>query len=252
MDPFGYSPDQYAAAAAWASVVVLVVTGVLIYRQVAEAQRLRQEQSRPHVVVDLVPSTATRLIELWVRNIGATSAYNVKITTDPPLESSWDRRGEGYALGDTVLMREGIETLPPGRDVHALFDNYVDRDNTDLPMRYDATVAYTNDAGKTWQDRYVLDLEVFKGLTFVLRKDEHDTAKALERVAATLNTWTQSNTGVRVFSQDYDRFAWRNGYLIAHPNLALRWAQAALKRITRVDLHPDARRRREREKKRQQ
>lgn len=234
------------AIATIATGLILAVSLIFAAKQVRHARQLREDQIRPYVVIDMAPHPAHRIIELTVQNMGATAAYDVELRFEPSLESAWDKNDRDFQLKDSALIREGIPTLPPGRRHEALFDNFIQRSQTDLPMRYEATAAYTDAAGKRWSDRYTLDLTVYRDVTYIDRKDVHDAAEALREIQKTLKQWTQGFSGVRVFAQDYERYAWRNGLLIRHPNLVLRWAHQVVKRLFAVDLHPSERRRQRR------
>ena len=219
-----------------ATAVILLVTLIFAGAQVRHAQRMRNDQTRPYVVADIEPSRARPIVDLYVRNVGATAAYDVTITTNPALESTRSARGD--ALEDSVLLTEGIPTMPPGREVRTILDHVPDRIEADLPLRYDITVKYRDRYRRSYTDSYVADLSVLLGLESVLRKDEHEAAKALEDIAALMGRWTHGNRGLRVFAKDYDRDAWQNGYLIRHPKWYGRLWVAAVKRLTGRNLHP--------------
>ncbi len=60
MDPSGWSPEQYTAAATWvaaatavATLAVLALTARYTARQFEEAKKLRRDQTRPYVVPQL-------------------------------------------------------------------------------------------------------------------------------------------------------------------------------------------------------
>ena len=72
-------------------------------------------------------------------------------------------------------------------------------------MRYHAEVSYKDRNGERYLDRYVADLGPVIGLQAIVRKDTHEAAKALERVAQTLESWTATGRGVNALVHDYDR-----------------------------------------------
>jgi hypothetical protein len=85
----GWTADEWsafgalmAAAGAIGTLIVAVVAARAAFRQVAEARELRQEQAQPYVAVYMEPSAATpEIVDLVIRNFGATAAHEVRLTT---------------------------------------------------------------------------------------------------------------------------------------------------------------------------
>jgi hypothetical protein len=130
------------AWAAWATVAVYVVLGIFAWIQVLQARRLREEQARPFVIVDFEPGF---LVYLTVENIGRTMARDVSIRFDEPLESTLSGPRE---IDESPLLRKPIPTLPPGRKIRVLFDQYAARLEAGLPLTYDVTLRYKGPLGK--------------------------------------------------------------------------------------------------------
>lgn len=80
-------------AATALTLTVLLVTVLVAGRQLRETRQMRLDQLQPHVVVDLEPSAARTLIDLTVRNVGVTSAKNVKIAVEPAFVTTLDEQG---------------------------------------------------------------------------------------------------------------------------------------------------------------
>jgi hypothetical protein len=123
------------AWAAWAAVAVYVVLGIFAWIQVLQARKLREEQARPFVIVDFEPGF---LVYLTVENLGRTMARDVSIQFDKPLESTLSGTRE---IDESPLFREPIPTLPPGKKIRVLFDQYAARMEAKLPLTYDVTLA---------------------------------------------------------------------------------------------------------------
>lgn len=172
--------EQWIAVGTVGTMLVAIVAAIVALRQVAEARHLREDQTRPYVVVDVESSPAgLQVLNLVIANAGQTLARNVKLNFEPELRSS----EEGYVLHETVLMREGIKTMPPGRRIEVWFDRAFKRDKTGLPMRYDVTVEYDDARGQRQEPlRYVLDLAHLYGPLYIGVKGVHDIVKALEDV----------------------------------------------------------------------
>jgi len=122
-----------------------VIASIFARFQVREAGRTREAQSQPFVVVDIEPSRVwPNMLNLIVENSGTTLARDVRISFNTPLRTSI----ADLELADSVLLREGIPSPPPRRRVATLFDLSHDRAKTDLPMRYDVTVSFTDAFGR--------------------------------------------------------------------------------------------------------
>lgn len=199
MDPFGFSPEQYTAAATWASVLVLLGSLAFAWRQVGEARRLRVEQARPWVVVRFDPGF---VFEIVVENIGKTVAKKIKIEFDPPLESTWSRP---WGWEESTLLTDGIPMLPPGDTLRFHFDTFTERVNTDLPMKYSVIVTYDDPAGRALPaDEYVLDLSLYTGMA-VPPKSLPDLVQEVEKLRKEVSKWTDGIRGIEVHAVDRNR-----------------------------------------------
>lgn len=199
------SPEELSAIAAAVTALVALFAAVFIPIQVREARRLRVEQAQPFVVADFEPSPVwSNIINIVVENVGETLARDVRLTFDPPLQSThvtgeWD-------LNQTALIKKGIPTMPPGRRVVALFDISHDRLKSDLPMEYRVKVEFSDSRGRVQTPlEYLLDLSYFYGLRGVHEYGLHDASKALREIEKTLNKWTEHFNGVRVYARDGDK-----------------------------------------------
>jgi hypothetical protein len=163
-NPAGINWAAVAAVAACATVVIYIVIGLFAWRQVHEARKLREEQARPFVIVDFEPGW---LVYLTVENLGRTVARDVVIQFDKPLTSSLQGRRQ---IDESPLFREPIPTLPPGKKIRVLFDQYNDRTEAGLPLVYDVEVRYRGPTrGKPWKDIYRLDLGMYLGSALPLK-----------------------------------------------------------------------------------
>ena len=91
-----------------AELLVLVVAAAVAWRQVREARRLREDQSRPFVVIDF--EVEGMLFFLRISNIGTTLARNVRFEINPPLSSAIEN-----PFSEMQILRDGAPTLAPGR-----------------------------------------------------------------------------------------------------------------------------------------
>jgi hypothetical protein len=198
------------AWAAWATVAVYVVLGVFAWIQVLQARRLREEQARPFVIVDFEPGF---LIYLTVENIGRTMARDVTIRFDKPLESTLSGPRE---IDDSPLLRKPIPTLPPGRKIRVLFDQYAARLDARLPLTYDVTLRYKGPFGKKeWEHPYRLDLGIYLG-SQLPPKGLPELVTEVEKIRTELEKWRESGRGLRVETVDRrrrQRIEWRRHHV---------------------------------------
>jgi hypothetical protein len=136
--------------------VVAVAAVIFAWRQVTEARRTREAQAQPFVVVDIEPGRVwMNWLTLVVENVGRTLAKDVRITFDPPLTTTVKDKD----LTKSVLFREGIAVLPPGRRIETLFDLSHDRLEQRLPMRYEVRVSFRDYRNRQQESLpYIIDL----------------------------------------------------------------------------------------------
>lgn len=200
----GLTAEEWTAIGTVATALIALGAAIFALLQVHELRRTREEQARPFVVVDIQPGKAwSNLLDLIVENIGTTAAHNVKIMFDPPLLQTKD---DGYPIGESVLLTEGVAMLPPGRRIRAFFDASHERSKSDLPMRYDVTVALEDARGRRQPDqRYVIDLRYLYGLTEVREYGLHDAAKSMREIEKAVRKWADASGRLRVWVRDEDR-----------------------------------------------
>jgi hypothetical protein len=165
-----------------AQLILLIIGGVLGGLQL-------REQVRPFVVIDF-DDRYPPFLQFVVENVGATIARDVRFKFDPPLQSSLDAKAadEGRVpLATVSLFRDGIPSFPPGKRFVVLFDNTVDRRNEPLTDRLDVELSYTGRPfGRSFTDRFVLDIQTYLWWGQIRRKDAHDVAEEIEKLRKTI------------------------------------------------------------------
>ena len=187
------------SASAWSSLtfVVLVVAAVLTWRQVKEAQRVREDQSRPFVLIDFLLFEVA--IEIRIANIGSTLARDVRFEFDRPLESTQD--GNDWKVGALNIVTSGIPSLAPGREIPLFFDLFPARIKAGLPLTYSVQVSYSDAYRKRrYSEQMVLDLEAFLGTGAVTRNGLHEVHKELKSIATTIHRWSD-RSGLKVLTR---------------------------------------------------
>lgn len=192
-----------AAFAAAVTAVVAMVAARFAFAQVREARRLREDQAKPFVVVDIQPSRASvHILNVVIENIGATMAREVHIAFTPEVETTI----EGYDLKNTVAIRDGLPMIPPGRRLVFLFDQSVNRKEADLPMRYDVVVTYQDKDGRP-QDplEFPIDLSPLYGMRVVEDRGLHHAAKSLDELVKITKRWTGTGGRLQVRNSNAHR-----------------------------------------------
>lgn len=186
----GGDAAAWAAFGVWAQAFVIAVSAVFVLGQVREARRLREDQSRPFVVASITVEQ-TSLLMITIENIGTTPAFDVALDTDPT---------PALLHGEKALrvLHRPTPVLPPGHRIRTYWDNgfTILDDDYEHPQAFRVAVTYHNgrdrDAHRAWgPEHYVLDALSFAGQASDL-KGLHEAAKALEKIATTMDTWTRS------------------------------------------------------------
>jgi hypothetical protein len=197
-----WNAAEWEAIGTVATALVALIALLAAFIQLRIAQGQRADQVRPFVVVDVQPSGAWRnILNLVVENLGLTLARDVRIHFTPPVASSSLKND----LAASVLLTEGIPSLPPRRRLEAFFDISHERANTDLPNRYDVEVTYNDAHGRPQPPlRYVIDIGYLFGLQYIEEYGMHQAAKSLDVLAKAVKGWTKSGR-LAVSVKDDDR-----------------------------------------------
>lgn len=207
-----FDPEVWSAIAASATVLILALSLVFARSQVKEARRMREQQTRPYVVVDFDASDLP-IVDIVISNLGNSIARDVTFDFDPPLERVFDRSKDSTPLSEASLFKGGIPTLPPKKSIRLFFDMSFDVLNAGVPTSYDVIVRYKDFRGKRLPpDTYTLDLELYRDIGQIDRGTLHDVAKHLDSIQQQISRWTKDLNGVNVYVTDArakDRRSWR-------------------------------------------
>lgn len=110
-----------------------------------EAERLRREQAQPYVLVYMHQLPHKRyVIDLAIKNIGATAAHDIKVEITPR-----PRRGCGGTddIPVDVWLPTNIPVLIPGQEWRTRWDLAMyrkDKDKSEFPDKHKAIVTFTD------------------------------------------------------------------------------------------------------------
>lgn len=189
-------PEVATVAIVAMQLLVLIAAAIFGWNQVREARRLREQQSRPFVVIDF---DIERGVETYLEvvNLGNSLARNVTFKITPPLKSSID-----VQVGKFKMFNEGIATLAPGKRYRTFFDTGFQRIGSDLPMTYTAIIRYSDQDGRrSFKESVDLDLAQFLYLETPTRRDVHDVSEHLKEIVGALKKLIWSRGGLLTVSR---------------------------------------------------
>jgi hypothetical protein len=205
-----WGPAEVEAAATVGGLVIAIVVAVFAWVQLRQAKHLREEQARPYVIVDI--DFRGFGVSIVVQNIGATPAYDVRVTFDKLLETTMTRR---KPLEEVAVFARPIPMVAPGRSIHVPFDRMPNRlKRADLPTEYVATVKY-RDSKKKWvpPEEYPFDLATYAD-TLSPKKGLPEVATAVQELNKSLKS-VKTNNALRVLTSDHDRESRREAREVA-------------------------------------
>lgn len=196
----GLPAEAWSALASWSAVLFAVVAGLIARGQLREARRLREEQAQPYVVAYAESSQVGEwVIDLVVKNFGATAATGVRVEFDPPLR----RAASGE---EAVDFPEVIPVLVPQQEWRTFWDTGIARLQSELPDRHVATVCFSDSHERELPPyTFVLDWKPMKAREVITVYGPHHAAKALRELSKEVKTWREgAGGGVSVYARDGD------------------------------------------------
>ncbi|TXR55765.1 hypothetical protein [Quadrisphaera setariae] len=214
------------AAAVFTLFTFLVAVWAVVYakrqvqgarEQLEEARSLRREQAQPYVVAyaRTRDEVSPHQLEVVLENLGATGARNVVVTSAPPLV----RTDPATGGAEPVALPYLLPFLAPSQRWQTYWDSGPELVASNLPQRFEVTVAYDDSFGDHHQEVFVLDWSVFVPRLFSGERTVHHLGKALEDLAKTMKAWSSKNEVVRVATydgEDFDRKRAREARSAAH------------------------------------
>lgn len=199
MEVTQWGAEEWAAFGQVGGMVVAVIAGGLVLWQIRQGQQVREDQSRPYVIVDF--SFDGLSVNLAISNTGTTPARDVSIVFDKQLVSP-DRDRH---VADFDVFNEPIPMMAPGRVILVRFGqgpDFFKPEAPGVPLNYQATVTYTDLSGKrAYHDPpLLLDLVPYKR-TVITPDHLSDVSKSLRDIKKTLSGWS-AHGGVKVLATD--------------------------------------------------
>ena len=150
------------------SAIAAVVTGVVAIVTLIRAGSDSRQRAQPMVIAELRPAKdSDSVIDLVVRNAGATVARKVRVTFDPALEVPAER-AQDPLVTPILIQRYAAEipTLAPGQEMSNIYwsgeagpGNMLKNGET-TPDRVTLTVEYSGLGWRRLRSSFVLDVQV--------------------------------------------------------------------------------------------
>lgn len=174
----------FSSAAVTLSALASAFLTVLLLR---ETRKMRKAQTEPKVDVTYrVREEWIAHVDIVVRNIGLGGAHDVRFqaapVTDDPQTHALIRE-----LAEINFVRAGLHYLSPGQQAISFFTNVSENHNSKLHSAFNITVRYASDEGRTFEDRYCIDLSELIGLRRIGEPPLYKMAKTLEALQADLH-----------------------------------------------------------------
>lgn len=187
------APAEVEAAAVVLQLAVLLVAAWFARGQLQEARDAREDQSRPHVVVDF--ARRGDFVYLLVKNYGKTLARNIRFNFDPPLTSAHSEVTGSVAA--SKYLRDGLPGLAPDRELRVVFEHFPTRKESgaDFPTAFSARVEYGGERNKVYEpDTYTLDLGVHMDSHWITQH-EYDNEHIVRRLSDIVSLLKDFGTG---------------------------------------------------------
>ena len=147
------------------------------WRQLNEAATLRREQAQPYVAAGMRVVGTSSFVEFYLRNFGATAAFNVRLKIDPPMQAAW----LGRATEDVKLF-DVLPTMAPGEEWATLWGHGGAHFEQGLPDKTTVAITYEDSLGRGQRATYVLDWAAQGGRRYVAEKGLNEIAKTLAEI----------------------------------------------------------------------
>lgn len=219
----------WLAIAAWAALALGLVVLIYTHRQVTKNRQLKNEQIRPQVTMYMEPHAADwHVIELVVKNFGATAAHDVKLdfVNHPTVAAYEDSEFDGPPEVAELDLPSELRFLAPGQEWRTVWDSAISREELggNIRSRFDGTLTYydgprpaRDKRAKGWKKRQAYETKVtldWATLQPVQRLElmtTHDLAKREKQKLELLRTlltyfhYASKETQPAVFRAEIDR-----------------------------------------------
>lgn len=157
-----------------AAISLCIAIRTLLYarKQYEQSKQAQEELNYPYVIFD-IRQVKGGIVEVYLKNLGSTVAYDISIESNPPFESASD---------DAFWLFDELPALVPGQEWATIWETQIaERRDSDLPDRMEVTVRYKDSSEKPHTTPTVIDLKAYWGRTFLVDNDLSKVASELKK-----------------------------------------------------------------------
>jgi hypothetical protein len=161
--------------------VYVVATILLVWlsrKSLKTAIALEKNRLRPYVLFNISSSMATKTTYASIRNLGATAAYNIKVSIEPKLEHLHDT--ESPLIGRDILF------LPPNEEVTDIIDSSPAFHQKYPNPLFKGAVEYENSTGDKYREPFRIDLTFLKKRLYTREATVIDELKQINETLAVI------------------------------------------------------------------
>jgi hypothetical protein len=142
-----------------------------------EMQDARDQETAPYVVLYFDIPYGQMYMYLVVKNIGKTTAHNIRFEINPPLAVSWEPLPElPFGQDDQV-----IASLPPNNEIRTIFDETEHYFGQYLPLKYSTKIFYNGGIrSETRSNEQVIDLSIYSKVSWFEEDKTKEARKSKE------------------------------------------------------------------------
>jgi len=157
-------------------------------KQIKLAIDLEKNRTRPFVIFDFVFERF--MMCLQIKNIGQTSACNIRINISPTIKILLGKRNNisGLIDGNNInFIQNGIPSMAPNRTITTIIGRWDDMKMCYPEMKFRGTISYNDFDEKKYYDNIDIDLSLYEGLMYSDKKDINDVVKQIEEIAKNIH-----------------------------------------------------------------
>lgn len=156
----------------WLTFLVALTALIIGWNQLRESRKIRKEQAQPNVFIDM-RRVKGNIVELYVKNIGSTVAYDIEIKSNPGITST----------DENFWMFDRLPALVPGQEWSTIWEpDSSKRFKTELPDTYHVQLFYKDSSGNKHVIPGVLDWRTQWKRMSIHSKDISDVANRLSDI----------------------------------------------------------------------
>ena len=159
-----------------------LVYAILTWKLVNETRRMRKAQTDAKVTVRVEPrKEMINFIDFIICNEGMGPAYNVQFDLQPQSAQIKDKSitDKIQSLG---FIQRGIEYLSPNQEIRTFLTSLLKNFEKKIDTKFYIHVSYRNASGEQFEDKYLIDMSIFKGINQLGKPSLYSIAKSLEQI----------------------------------------------------------------------